>query len=125
MQDDESKVVIVIILAIVFIGMTYKVTHPDRPAQKKDEAKVEAVTNKAESIKPLEKLMPKFEVVTNSDRSYQIRFMAYDKTNWTYVTNIFENSADAQWTIAMSQVELELKYRVLKGIAEDIKNIKP
>ena len=119
----ELKVVIVIIMAIIFIGVLYKKTHENQLPQKKEEVKVEKkeevkVEKKAEGLAPLEQLMPKFEIVTNSTTSYQIRFMAHDKTNWDCVGTVFSNALDAAMVIDSTMLELKIKYEVGKAIAD-------
>lgn len=75
----------------------------------------------AEGVLPLEKLMPKFEIVTNDNSTYQIRFMAHDSTNWSLCEPVFSNEYAAASVIAVAQMELEVKYRIMKGIADDLK----
>jgi len=72
---------------------------------------------------PLEQLMPRFEIVTNADNTYQIRLRAYNETNWCLVNRVFSNEFDAAYVIGVSRLELEIRYSILKGMAEDLEKM--
>jgi hypothetical protein len=80
-------------------------------------------SNNTEGVLPLEKMMPKFEIVTNADNTYQIRFMAYNSTNWSLCEPVFSNEMAAASVIAVAEIELEVKYRVMKGLADDLRGL--
>lgn len=71
-------------------------------------------------VKSIEEMMPKFAIITNNGSSYQVTFLAHDSTNWCVVGKIFTTSADAEWAIGLTRIELEVKYKILKGIADDL-----
>jgi len=69
-----------------------------------------------DEIRPLEELMPKWEIRSNAPAQYQIAFQEHDKTNWTLVTNIFSTAEQAQGVISEVKLDLAVKYVSLKAV---------
>ena len=131
-ENDLQSLIVITVLSSLLCYAIYSVAvmpprkASDTPAKKTTGKVIKASIKKEDvKVKTLEELMPKFDIVTNSESSYQVRFKAYNSTNWTCMPTVFSNSVSAQWTIALAEVELEVRYRIMKGIVDDLKSINP
>ena len=80
---------------------------------------------------------PKHMIVTNADRTLRVCIMNRGDSDWSDIGPTFTNSADAisfrdtlktmtaQSVIGAAKTQLEVKYRVMKGIADDLKGVPP
>jgi hypothetical protein len=75
-----------------------------------------AVEAKSDGIRPLEELMPKWEIRSNSPSQYQIAFQAHDQPDWTVSTNIFTTEEQAQSVIDGVKLKLSVNYTALKAV---------
>ena len=75
---------------------------------------------KHEGLKPLEQLMPQFQIITNSPTDFQVAFKAYNATNWSVDTNHLKSELDAALVIAEVHMTLEIKYEIGKAICDSL-----
>jgi len=118
-EERTTAVMILLFVAVMCLWVAARGWGTIR--QSRNAKEIELV--KGEKVQPLEKLMPRFEIVTNADDTYQIRFMAYNSTNWSMCEPVFSNEQAAASVITEAKLEMELKYRVMKGMADDFKKM--
>jgi uncharacterized protein YegP (UPF0339 family) len=116
---EERMTAVMILLFVAVMCFWVAARGWDAIRQYRNAKEIELV--KGEDVQPLETLMPKFEIVTNADNTYRVQFMAYNGTNWVMCSPVFTNVEDAVYTITSTKLELEVKYSILRGLAEDLK----